>query len=93
MLRFIGISHQEAPTCKAKDGTYVNAALGASFSIKDGILTDPEGAQRRLSPKSQTEFFMEGLPETLLFFAEDSARLCGQQILPQWSEEGTVYRR
>ena len=93
MLRFVGIARQDAPTYKAKDGTYVNAALGASFSIKDGILTDPEGARRRLSPKSQTEFFIEGLPETLFFFAEDSARLCGQQIIPQWSEEGTVYER
>ena len=93
MLRFIGISRQDAPPYKAKDGTYVNAALGASFSIRDGILTDPEGARRRLSPKSPAEFFIEGLPETLSFIAEDSFRLCGQQIIPQWSEEGTVYSR
>lgn len=93
MLRFAGISHQDAPPYKAQEGTYVNAALGVSLSIKDGILTDPEGARRRLSAKSPTEFFMEGLPETLLFFAPDAARLCGQQIIPQWSEEGTVYER
>ena len=93
MLRFIGIARQDAPTYRAKNGTYANAALGASFSIKDGILTDPEGARRRLSPKSQTEFFIEGLPETLFFFTEDSVRLCGQQIIPQWSEEGRVYER
>ncbi len=92
MLRFLGIAHQNAPSCQAKNGTYVNAALGASFSIKDGILTDPEGTRRRLSPKSQTEFFIEGLPETLLFFADNSVRLCGQQIIPQWSEEGTIYK-
>ncbi len=93
MLRFLGIPHQDAPSFQAKEGTYVNAALGASFSIKDGILTDPEGARRKLSPRSQTEFFIEGLPETLLFFEEDSVSLCGQQIIPQWSETGTVYTR
>ena len=93
MLRFVGIARKEPPPYKAKDGTYVNAALGASFSIEDGILTDPEGGRRKLSPKSQTEFFMEGLPETLVFFTEDSFLLCGQQIIPQWSEEGTVYKR
>ena len=93
MLRFLGIKRQDAPPGKAKDGTYANAALGVSFTIRDGILTDPEGARRRLSPKSPTEFFIEGLPETLLFFAEDSVQLCGQQIIPQWSEEGTVYER
>ena len=93
MLRFLGITHQDAPCCKAKDGTYVNTATGASFSIKDGILTDPEGAKRRLTPKSTTEFFVEGLPEILCFEDDDSVKLCGQQIIPQWSETGTVYTR
>ena len=93
MLRFLGIKRQDAPSCQAKEGTYANAALGASFSIQGGILTDPEGARRRLSPKSPTEFFMEGLPETLRFCGDGSVMLCGQQIIPQWSETGTVYRR
>ena len=91
MLRFFGIPHQEAPACKARDGTYVNAALQASLTIRDGILTDPEGTRRRLSPRSATEFFIEGLPETLCFRGDGTATLCGQQIIPQWSKTGTVY--
>ena len=93
MLRFLGIAHRDVPSFQAKDGIYVNAALGASFSIKDGIMTDPEGTRRRLSPKSPTEFFIEGLPEILCFFGDDTVKLCGQQIIPQWSETGTVYTR
>lgn len=93
MLRFLGIAHRDAPACQAKDGTYLNAALGASLSIRDGILTDPEGARRRLSPKTPTEFFVEGLPIILCFFGDDAVKLCGQQIIPQWSETGTVYTR
>jgi len=93
MLRFLGIPRRGAPSCQAKNGIYVNAALGASFSIKDNILTDPEGARRRLSPKTPTEFFIEGLPEILCFFGDNTAKLCGQQIIPQWSETGTVYTR
>ncbi len=93
MLKFLCIAHQDAPSCKAEDGTYVNAATGAALSIKDGILTDPEGAKRRLSPKSPTEFFMEGLPEILCFEKDGSAKLRGQQIIPRWSETGTVYTR
>ena len=93
MLRFLGIVHQDAPSYQAKDGTYSNAALGASISIKDGILTDPEGAHRRLSPKTPTEFFIEGLPETLCICGDGSVKFCGQQIIPQWSETGTVYTR
>ena len=71
----------------------MNAALGASFSIKNNILTDPEGARRRLSPQSPLEFFIEGLPEILCFFGDNAVKLCGQQIIPQWSETGTVYTR
>ncbi|MBQ7183536.1 MAG: hypothetical protein IJR97_06060 [Clostridia bacterium] len=93
MLRFLGIARKGAPEFKAKDGTYVNAASGASLSIKDGVMTDPEGVKRTLSPKSPTEFFMEGLPEILCFEEDGSVKLCGQQIIPQWSETGTVYAR
>ena len=93
MLRFLGIEHRNAPSFKARGGTYVNTALGASFSIRDGILTDPEGVRRRLSPKSRTEFFIEGLPETLCFCGDAAVKLCGQQIIPQWSEAGTIYTR
>lgn len=93
MLRFLGLAHRDAPACQARNGTYVNAALGASFSIQDNILTDPEGARRRLSPKTPTEFFVEGLPEILCFFADDTVKLCGQPIIPQWSETGMVYTR
>ena len=93
MLRFLGLARRDAPACQARNGTYVNAALGASFSIQDNILTDPEGARRRLSPKTPTEFFIEGLPEMLCFLEDDAVKLCGQQIIPQWSETGTVYTR
>lgn len=93
MLRFLGIARQDAPSYKAKDEMYVNVATGASLSIKDGMLTDPEGAKRRLSPKSPTEFFMEGLPELLCFEDNECVKLCGQQIIPKWSETGTIYTR
>ena len=54
-------------------------------------MTDPEGFCRRLSPKSQKEFFVEGLPTILEFFGENSIRLHGQQIIPQWTETGMIY--
>lgn len=93
MLRFLGVPRRQTPAYKAQDGTYVNAELPASFSIRDGVLTDPEGTRRRLSPKSSTEFLIEGLPEILCFCGDASVTLCGQQIIPQWSETGRVYTR
>ena len=93
MLRFLGIAYRDAPSWRAKDGTYGNAVLGASFTIKDNILTDPEGVRRKLSPKTPAEFFIEGLPLILCFSGEDTVKFCGQQIIPQWSETGTIYTK
>ena len=93
MLRFLGLEHRDAPSCKAKNGTYVNAAHGFSFTVADGVMTDPEGTRRKLSPKNSVEFFIENLPETLHFSGEDSAEFRGQPIIPEWSENGLVYQR
>ena len=78
---------------KATDGTYENAEYGFSFTIQDNVMKDPEGVQRRLSPKSQSEFFAWGIPTILQFLGENSIRLLGQQIIPQWTETGTVYTK
>jgi hypothetical protein len=55
------------------------------------MMIDPEGVQRRLSPKSQDEFFVEGIPTILQFFGENSIRLLGRQIMAQWTKTGTIY--
>ncbi|SCX17190.1 hypothetical protein SAMN02910339_02397 [Lachnospiraceae bacterium YSD2013] len=93
MLGLLEIPRIEIPAYKAQEGTFVNAEHGLSFAIKDNVMKDPEGVQRHLSPKSQDEFFVEGIPTILKFFEEDSTRLLGQQIIPQWTETGTVYTR
>lgn len=93
MLRALGLERRGAPSCKAKDGTYVNAAHGFSFTIADGVMTDPEGTKRKLSPKDSSEFFIENLPETLCFSGGDSAEFRGQPIIPEWSENGLLYTR
>ncbi len=36
---------------------------------------------------------IEGLPEILCFSGDNMVKLCGQQIIPQWSETGTIYTR
>ncbi len=93
MLDLLGIRRVEIPAYKVMDGTFVNAEHGFSFTIRDDMMKDPEGVQRHLSPKSQKEFFVEGIPTILQFFEEDSIRLLGQQIIPQWTETGTIYTK
>jgi len=73
------------------EGTYVNMEHGFSFTIQDNVMKDPEGVQRHLSPKSQDVFFVEGIPTILQFFGENTIRLLGQQIIPQWTETDTIY--
>ncbi len=65
MLGLIDIRRLEIPDYKAPDGTFVNKENGFSFAIQDNVLKDPEGVQRLLSPKSQDEFFVEGIPTIL----------------------------
>ncbi len=93
MLGLLEISRVEIPAYKAPNGTFVNADLGISFTIRDNVLKDPEGVQRHLESRSPNEFFVEGIPTILQFFREDSIRLLGRQIIPQWTETGTVYTK
>ena len=91
MLKRLNIARKEAPGFSAVSGTYVNSEHGISFSIEDNEMKDPEGVRRHLSPKSQKEFFVDGLPTVLEFFSEKYIRLHGQQIIPQWTETGMIY--
>ena len=93
MLGLLEIHRVEIPAYKATGGTFVNVEHGFSFSIQNNVMKDPEGVQRQLSPKSQDEFFVEGIPTILQFLEEDSLRLIGQQIIPQWTETGTIYTK
>ena len=93
MLGLLELRRIEIPAYKAMEGTFVNAEQESSFTIRDNVLKDPEGVQRRLAPKSEEEFFVEGIPTILQFFGEDSIRLLGRQIIPQWTETGTIYTR
>ena len=93
MLGLLDIRRAEIPAYKAPDGTFVNKGNGFSFVIQDNVLKDPEGVQRHLSSKSKDEFFVEGIPAILHFSGENSIKLLGQQIIPQWTETGSIYTK
>ena len=93
MLGLLEIQRIEIPAYKATEGTFVNEEHEFSFTIQDNVVKDPEGVQRRLSPKSPEEFFVEGIPTILQFFGENGVRLLGRQIIPQWTETGMIYTK
>ena len=93
MLGLFDIERVEISAHKASDGTFENAERGFSFTIKDNVMQDPEGVERRLTPKSQDEFFVEGIPTILRFIGDNSIRLLGRQIMAQWTETGAVYTK
>ena len=93
MLELLDIHRVEMLKYKASDGTFENAEQGFSFTIKDNLMQDPEGVERSLTPKSQDEFFVEGIPTILRFFGDNSIRLLGRQIMAQWTETGAIYTK
>ena len=93
MLELLEIHRMEISEYKAMEGTFVNTEQRFSFTIQDNMMIDPEGVKRRLLPKTQEEFFVEGIPTILQFFGGNSVRLLGRQIIPQWTETGTIYKQ
>ena len=93
ILELLDIHRVEMPKYKASDGTFENAERGFSFTIKDNVIQDPEGVERCLTPKSQDEFFVEGIPTILRFLGDTSIKLLGRQIMAKWTETGTVYTK
>ncbi|MCR5733993.1 MAG: GNAT family N-acetyltransferase [Lachnospiraceae bacterium] len=93
MLEFLGIRRTETPAGKAPDGVYVNAESRTVLTVKDYELLDPEGTKRVLTPRSGTAFFADCIPTILDFSQEGLVKICGQQIIPEWTQTGTVYRK
>jgi len=95
MLSFLGIENRSGRKFfpQNQNGVYRNEELNLEIIVDGLTITEPEGSNRKLTPKSENEFYVECLPIILRFEKSGHIVLTGQQILARWTTTGTVYKR
>lgn len=93
MLNHLGIVRKAEIKTTYVDGFFVNKYLNLTMEIKGPNLKDPKGKHRKLIPKSDREYFVEGLPIILRFEGSDCFTIEGGQIGERWTTSGTRFCR
>ena len=93
MLSFLGIENMPSPKFLPPNGVYINGELDYRITIDGLITTDPDGNQRKLTPKSENEFYVERLPTFFRFENSSDIVLTGQQIGARWTTTGMIYKK
>ncbi|MFC5701690.1 hypothetical protein ACFPVX_10355 [Cohnella faecalis] len=78
-------------------GEFFNDALGISLQIKQvegaWLLTDPEGNERQLHPRSSKEFYIRDLPVLLDTSVKNQIVISGASLNNRWTETGLVFAK
>ena len=99
MLSFLEIENIQSPEFFPPNGVYRNEELSYEITVDGLMITDPDGNNKKLTPKTANEFYAECLPMILRFEDyedfEDSERIImtGTQINARWSTTGIVYKK
>jgi len=91
ILSFLGLENMASPAVYPPDGTYKHQALGYKIIVDGLTMTDPEGNERALTPKSDNEFYVERLPVILRFENPGRLVMSGTQIIARWTATGLLY--
>lgn len=92
LLNLLGIERRSAIEALPPPGTF-RAQDGFEMTVEGLRLRDPNGHLRALTPKSEVEFHIEGLPTTLRFSGADEFTLAGEQIAEKWTALHTRFHR
>ncbi|MDR2686177.1 MAG: hypothetical protein LBB75_00355 [Oscillospiraceae bacterium] len=92
MLVFLALENMASPAFYPPNGTYKNEALGYKIIVEGLTMTDPEGNGRALTPKSDSEFYVECLPVILRFEKPGRLVMSGMQIIARWTATGMIYQ-
>ncbi|MBO5473569.1 MAG: hypothetical protein J6A08_07280 [Lachnospiraceae bacterium] len=90
MLSFLGVKRTPNIDACAPNGIYKNRELGYIIKVENLSIFDPNGTERKLTPKSQNEFYVDWLP-VILRFENDRIVVAGSQIGDRWSTTGMQY--
>lgn len=93
MLSFLEIEYKPSPDFLPHNGIYRNEALNLEITINGLTMTDPNGGNRSLVPKSENEFYVERLPTVLCFVSPGQLVISGMQICERWTTTGLIYEK
>jgi hypothetical protein len=91
ILSFLGIERKSYPNTLPSNGIYKNEILNMVIEVNGLSIIDPEGKERKLTPKSNYEFYVECLPVILNFSESKKIIITGAQIIAQWTTLGMQY--
>ena len=75
------------------NGVYKNDDKKYEIIVESLKMIDPNGKQRKLIPKNEKEFYIEGLPLILFFEEPGYIVLRGQQINAHWTIKGMKFKK
>lgn len=93
LLEFAGIKHRPYPDALPPEGTFREERTGLTLTVRGCTLTDPHADSRILTPRSDREFYVEGLPTLLRFDSSGSITVTEGQIAERWTAVGTRFER
>ncbi len=91
ILSFIEIAYKPDMATIPPRGVYTNTQLHFEIEIDGYNMKDPGGTNRRLIPKSEDAFYVEGLPVIIQFNKTGTVTVVDGQINKRWTSLGTQF--
>ena len=93
MLSFVEIENIPSPEFLPTNGVYINEEFNYKIIVDGLMITDPDGNNKKLIPKTANEFYAECLPMILRFEDSEWVIMTGTQINAEWSTTGIRYKK
>jgi len=93
MLSFLEIERISSLKFFPPNGVYRSDELNYEIIVDGLMIIDPDGNNKRLTPKTVKEFYVECLPIILRFEDSEHIIMSGTQINAPWSTTGMVYKK
>ena len=93
MLSFLEIETIPSPNFVPPNGIYKNEEFGYKITVDGLMIIDPDGSNKKLTPKTANDFYIERLPMILHFEDSKQVIMTGLEINAHWSTTGMMYKR
>jgi len=93
MLSFLEVERIPSPEFFPPNGVYRNKEFDYEIIVDGLMIIDPDGNEKKLTPKTTDEFYAECLPMILHFENSEQIVMTGSQINARWSTTGLIYKK